>query len=141
MNGKYESIKYLPHHVSQTHPQMSMLNRAAQFSPFAALTGYDAAVQETARLTDCKMELAEDDLNALNAKLQLLKDIISEQPEISVFYFEADERKAGGAYLTCDGTVKRIDEFERCLIMSSGQKIPIDDVLDLVGELFKPLEE
>lgn len=141
MNGKYESIKYLPHHVSQKHPQMSMLDRAAQFSPFAALTGYDAAVQETARLTDFKIELAEDDLIALNAKLQLLQAHLAEKPEISIIYFEPDSRKAGGTYLSCDGTVKRIDEFERCITMTTGQKIPIDDVLDIVGDIFKELED
>ena len=99
MSGQYEDIINLPHHVSATRPQMSMLDRAAQFSPFAALTGYDAAIKETGRLTDEKIEMDEEALNILNMKFQILVDSLDDEPEVTFTYFKPDERKAGGAYL------------------------------------------
>ena len=99
----YEDIINLPHHVSKTRPQMSMLDRAAQFSPFAALTGYDAAIKETGRLTDEKIEMDEDRKAALDMKQAYLIEMIDEQPEISVTYFLPDTKKSGGSYVTVTG--------------------------------------
>lgn len=136
----YEDIINLPHHVSKTRPQMSMLDRAAQFSPFAALTGYDAAVKETGRLTDEKIELDEEALTALDMKYQLLMDALADAPEVTITYFQPDERKAGGKYVSATGAVKKLDDFERRITMQDGAKIPVDDVLSIDGELFSSLE-
>ena len=131
MSNKYDDIINLPHHVSKTRPQMSMHDRAAQFSPFSALTGYDAAIKETGRRTEKRIEPDEDELQILNMKLKLLIDNIDEEPEVTFTYFKPDERKAGGAYLTASGTVKKIDDFERIIFMENGTKIPMDDVLSI----------
>lgn len=133
----YEDIINLPHHVSKTRPQMSMLDRAAQFSPFAALTGYDAAIKETGRLTDEKNELDEDTKAALDMKQAYLIEMIDEQPEITIIYFLPDARKVGGAYVTVTGNLKRFDEYERLLILTNGKKIPMDDIADIESDLFK----
>lgn len=140
MNGKYDEIIDLPHHVSKTRPQMPMSDRAAQFSPFAALTGYDSAIKETGRLTDEKIELGEESLTALNARYQMLMDILAEGPEVRITYFKPDERKAGGAYVTITGAIRKIDDFEQIIIMQDGTRIPMGDVLSLEGELFSVLE-
>lgn len=139
-NSKYDSIINLPHHVSPTRPQMPMSDRAAQFSPFAALTGYDAAIKETGRLTDAKIELDDEELNNLNMKFQLFVEHLEDEPEVAITYFKADERKAGGACLEASGIVKKLDDFERVITMQDGTKIPMDDVLSIDGELFLSLE-
>lgn len=133
----YEDIINLPHHVSKTRPQMSMLDRAAQFSPFAALTGYDAAIKETGRLTDEKIELGEEAKAALDRKQAFLMEMIDEQPELSIRYFLPDARKSGGAYVTISGNLKRFDEYERLLILTDSRKIPMDDIADIECDLFK----
>ena len=135
----YEDIINLPHHVSKTRPQMSMIDRAAQFSPFAALTGYDAAIKETGRLTDEKIEMDEEALNILNMKFQLLVDRLADKPEITFTYFKPDERKAGGAYIDVTGKVKKVDDFERLIVMQNGTKMPMDDILNIEGEIFASL--
>lgn len=140
MNGKYDEIIDLPHHVSKTRPQMPMSDRAAQFSPFAALTGYDSAIKETGRLTDEKIELGEESLTALNARYQMLMDVLAEGPEVRITYFKPDERKAGGTYVTITGAIRKIDDFEQIIIMQDGTRIPMGDVLSLEGELFSVLE-
>ena len=140
MNGKYDEIMGLPHHVSKTRPQMPMSDRAAQFAPFAALTGYDSAIKETGRLTDERIELDEGALTALNMRYQLLMDALDEAPEVTITYFRPDERKAGGKYVSAVGAVKKIDDFERRITMQDGAKIPMDDVLSIEGELFSVLE-
>lgn len=127
MNG-YDYIINMPHHVSETHPQMSMHDRAAQFSPFVALTGHSDAVKETARLTDEKAELTEDEISALNQKLNYLTEHAEERPEITVEYFVPDERKSGGAYITVTGNFRRIDEYSQNIIMANGGEIPIKDI-------------
>ena len=139
MNSKYDEIMDLPHHVSKTRPQMPMSDRAAQFAPFAALTGYDDAVKETGRLTDDKIELEESSLNELNVKIQLLRENLADAPVITFTYFKPDERKAGGAYLTTTGTVKNLDDYERQIVLHDGTKLPMDDILDMEGELFSIL--
>lgn len=139
-NGKYDEIMSLPHHVSKTRPQMPMSDRAAQFSPFAALTGYDSAIKETGRLTDEKIELDEETLMALNMRYQLLMDSLKDSPEVRINYFKPDERKSGGAYVTVTGVVKKVDDYERLITMQDGMAIPMDDVLTIEGELFSELE-
>ena len=121
----------LPHHVSKTRPQMPMSDRAAQFAPFAALTGYDSAIKETGRLTNERIELDEDALTALNVKYQVLMDALDEEPEIKITYFKPDERKAGGEYVSAIGAVKKVDDFERLITMQDGTRIPMDDVYDM----------
>ena len=140
MNSKYESIKYLPHHVSTAHPQMSMLDRAAQFSPFAALTGYDDAVEETARLTDSRYELSDYELEALNAKFQYLRENVKDEPKITVLYFKPDAKKDGGAYLEHTGNVRKIRDYEQQLIMEGGLIIQFTDIYELSGDFFKDLD-
>ena len=140
MNGKYDKIMGLPHHVSKTRPQMPMSDRAAQFAPFAALTGYDSAIKETGRLTDERIELDVEALSALDMEYQLLMEAHDEAPEVTITYFQPDERKAGGKYVSAVGAVKKIDDFERRITMQDGAKIPMDDVLSIEGELFSVLE-
>jgi hypothetical protein len=140
VNRKYNEIMGLPHHVSKTRPQMPMSDRAAQFAPFAALTGYDAAIKETGRLTDERIELDVEALSALDMKYQLLMEALDEAPEVTITYFQPDERKAGGKYVSAVGAVKKIDDFERRITMRDGTRIPMDDVLSIDGELFSSLE-
>ena len=137
---KYDSIMNLPHHVSKTRPQMPMSDRAAQFAPFAALTGYDSVIKEIGRLTDEKIELDEEALTALDMRYQILIDALDDKPEITITFFKADEHKKGGKYLAVTGTVKKIDAFERLIVMQDGVKIPMDDVLSIEGKLFSTLE-
>ena len=140
MGGQYDDIIHLPHHVSATRPRMPMSDRAAQFSPFAALTGYDAAIQETGRLTDTKIELDEAALDELNRKMQFLAAHLKDEPEVKITYFRADERKAGGAYLEATGIVQKLDDFERLITLQDGEKIPMDDILSMDGDAFAMLE-
>lgn len=136
----YQEIINLPHHVSKTHPQMPMSDRAAQFSPFAALTGYKSAIRETGRLTEERIELDEEALMALNMRYQLLIDSLKESPEVRITYFKPDERKSGGAYLTITGVVKKVDDYKRLITMQDGMIIPLDDVLMIEGKLFSGLQ-
>lgn len=140
IKSKYDEIMGLPHHVSRTRPQMPMSDRAAQFAPFAALTGYDSAIKETGRLTDEKIELDEEALTTLDMKYQFLIDALDDEPEVTITYFQPDERKAGGKYVSATGTVKKVDDFERRITMRDGAKIPMDNVLSIDGELFSSLE-
>ena len=140
MKNDYDDIINLPHHVSSTRPQMSMIDRAAQFSPFAALTGYDAAIKETGRLTDEKIELDEEALSNLNMKFQILFEKLDEQPDIAITYFKPDETKSGGAYLTTTDKIKKVDEYERIITTANGTKIPMDDVTNLESEIYQFLE-
>ena len=129
--GNYEDIINLPHHVSSTRAQMSMMDRAAQFSPFAALTGYDAAIKETARLTDQKIELDDYEKEEINGKIQLIAEHLGEDFEIVITYFQPDGRKAGGAYVDALGVVKKIGEYERMIVFREGRKVSIDDILEI----------
>ena len=139
MSSQYDDIINLPHHVSSTRPQMPMLDRAAQFAPFAALTGYDAAIKETGRLTDEKIEMDEEALNILNMKYQILVDSLDDEPEVTFTYFKPDERKAGGAYVKATGIVKKVDDFERLIVMQDGTKLPMDNILNIDGKIFAGL--
>ena len=129
--NEYEDVIHLPHHVSRKHPQMSMSDRAAQFSPFAALTGYDAAVEETARLTDCRIELDEYEAQHLDEQIQKLSGHLQERPEVSITYFLPDARKDGGEYVTVTGRVKKIENYERRIVLMDGSLIPIHEVISI----------
>lgn len=134
---KYDDIIDLPHHVSYRHPAMPRIDRAAQFAPFAALTGYGAAVQETARLTEGQVIQDETALAVLNEKLRLLADS-TEEVSVTVTYFCPDERKEGGAYLTVTGRVRSMDEYAHTLTVEGERVtvIPMAHIREISGELF-----
>ena len=129
MSGRYDDIIDLPHPVSQRHPQMPLADRAAQFSPFAALTGLDAALQETARLTDQRITLDEYEQAELDKALQALREAAPQHPAVQITYFQPDTRKAGGQYVTSVGHVKRIAEYEQQLILTEGTSIPLAKII------------
>ena len=137
MTGPYDDILHLPHPTSKRHPRMPIVDRAAQFSPFAALTGHGAAIEETARVTDRRIELDEDAKEQLDQTLQLLLERIDEQPEITVTWFSPDKKKAGGQYHTATGKLKRIDTQESRLILTDGTQIPLEDLLEIRSESFQ----
>lgn len=139
MTRTYDDIINLPHHVSATRPQMTAIDRAAQFSPFAALTGYDAAIRETARLTDERVELDEYRKYALSNRLQIIADRIKEHPGIAITYFLPDAKKNGGAYVTVISKAEKIDEYERVIIMTDGTAIPIDEIISIDGQIFETM--
>lgn len=130
--NKYDNIINLPHHVSKTRKPMSLYNRAAQFAPFAALTGYDDAIKETARLTEERIELSDELKNMLNQKIKLIIENIKLQPEVAITYYVPDNKKSGGVYKTISGNVKRIDEVEKCIIFTNKLKIKVSDMLNIV---------
>ena len=127
----YDDIIGMPHHVSGRHPQMSMLDRAAQFSPFAALTGHDAAIAETAQLTEQKRELSEEQKLEISDRLNALQARLKTDPAVTVVYFEEDGRKAGGEYRTVTGRAKRVDPLIGMLELADGAMISFDDILSL----------
>ena len=131
MYDNYYDIKQFSRPHYDDHPQMSISDRAAQFSPFAALTGYDAAVDETARYTEIREELTEDEGNKLNDDLNRLLDMLDERPEIRVTYFVPDKRKSGGSYKTKIGIVKKIDEYQKILVLEDGCRIPLEDISEI----------
>lgn len=127
--GKYDDIINLPHHQSITRAHMPMRDRAAQFAPFAALRGYDDEVIETARLTDRKIVLDENEISKIDGVLQLVMTNIKFQPEIRVSHFVKDDKKSGGAYITTTGRVKNIDEYDRKIVFVNKEEIQIEDIL------------
>ncbi len=132
----YDDIINLPRHTSKSRPHMSAHDRAAQFSPFAALTGYDSAITETGRLTDNKVELDEYSKADLNEKLSKINGQIDEQPQVSITYFRPDKKKAGGTYITATGVVKKINPYERTVVMQDATMIPMDDISEIDGAMF-----
>ena len=140
MSGKYDDILHLPHPTSAKHPRMPISERAAIFSPFAALTGHGDAIRETARLTEQKIELDEDTKAELDRRQAVLLEHIAEQPEVTVTWFQPDERKDGGAYITITGRLKKIDQVERALFLLDGSKIPLDDVAGIGSDYFQGRE-
>ena len=128
---EYDDIIDLPRPKSK-HEPMPMSDRAAQFSPFAALTGYGDAIDETARLTDHRIELSEEERTELDYKQQYLSTLDS--PTVTVTYFVPDERKTGGAYVTHTGVLKRVDEVERMVVFKDGLRVPLDEVMDIKCE-------
>ena len=139
MSGPYDDIINLPHPTSQRHPRMPIHDRAAIFSPFAALSGHGAAIAETARLTERRMELDEDTKAELDRKQAVLLEHIDEQPEITITWFQPDEKKDGGAYLTTTGRLKKLRELERLLVLADGAEIPLEDVVALESGIFQTL--
>lgn len=135
----YEDIVNLPPHISKRHPQPTMMDRAARFAPFAAITGYEEMVLEEARITEERIDLDEGTLSILNEKLNMIQEFIDEEPEVTITYFEPDKKKSGGAYIDITGTVKRIDEYEHLVIMTDGKKIRIEDIYGLESDLFYSL--
>ena len=130
-NKKYENIINKPYHVSKVHPQISLYARSAQFAPFAALTGYEDAVKETARETQEELEIDDELKSILDAKLQMLIEIKESNPEISITYFVKDEKKSGGKYVTITGIIKKIDLYEQIITLADNTVIPIKNVIDL----------
>lgn len=125
----YDDILHLPHHVSKSHPQMAISDRAAQFAPFAALTGYGAAIQETARITDEMADLDENSREALDEALAQLRECLAQHPEVTVAYFQPDERKSGGAYRSVTGAAGKIDIYRRKLVMEDKTEIPLEYIV------------
>lgn len=132
---RYDDIISLPHHISKNHPQMDTLNRAAQFSPFAALTGYDDAIEETARITDRRKNLDEASKAILDEKLRIIQEQLGNQPEITITYYQPDEKKDGGAYVSISGIVKKIDYYERTVVMQDGARIEIDEIISFLDKI------
>ena len=133
---KYDDIINLPHHISKKHPQMSMEERAAQFAPFAALVGYEDAVEETARITTKRIELNEEEKNILDMKLQMLNEQMQVQihPNITIMSFVPDLKKDGWKYIKISGIVKRIDEYKQLIILDDKTEIPINEIISISGE-------
>ena len=131
ISHRYDDIIDLPHHVSEKHPRMPMTDRAAQFSPFAALTGYDAAIVETARLTEGKRELSEEQKQVVDRALRDLRERVRSDPRVTVTFFRPDGRKSGGAYETLTGSAKKVDELSGVLEMADGTAIPFDSIIRL----------
>ena len=135
--NKYYDIINRPHHVSDRHPPLSRASYAAQFSPFAALSGYDSIVSETARITDEKPDLDDDAGERLSRKLAVVLRHIADKPTITVTYFLPDQKKDGGKVVTAKGTVKRFDELERVIFMADGEKIAVGSLLEISGEIIE----
>ena len=138
--GSYDDIIHLPHHVSATRPHMPITDRAAQFSPFAALTKHGDAIVETARLTQERKELTEDAKTKIEMRLNLLAKQIASQPQVSITYFQPDEMKDGGSYITVAGIVIKIDVYDHIVVMQDKIKIPIENIFEINGELFAGLD-
>ena len=132
----YEDIVNLPPYISKRYPQPTMMERAARFAPFAAITGYEEMVLEEARVTEEQIDLDEGALLLLNEKLNMIQEFLDEEPEVTITYFEPDKKKSGGAYVSITGTVKRIDEYEHLVLMTDGKKIRIEEIYNIQGELF-----
>lgn len=130
--AEYDDIINLPHPVSKNHPRMSLWNRAAQFAPFAALTGYGAAIDETARLTDVQKDLGEYEQELLNRKMSMLLEHISDNPTATLVYFEPDQHKSGGTYRTLTCQLKSLNEAEHVLVTIDGQKIPLAGIVEIL---------
>ncbi len=132
--SKYDDILYLPHHQSKVHQHMPREDRAAQFAPFAALTGYDDQIRETARLTDSRIELEENSKERLNDIMQYIQRHLEDQPQAVITYFVEDERKEGGRYITEHVQIRKIDLLQRRIITADKETIPMDDILDIQTE-------
>ena len=135
----YEDIVNIPRHISKVHPQATMADRAARFSPFAAISGYEDMVKEAARVTEERIDITDATKELLNEKMNMIIEFLDEQPEVTITYFEPDKKQDGGAYVSITGTVKRIDEYERIVLMSNDKKIRIDEIYAIESDLFYSL--
>lgn len=133
---QYDDIINMIHHVSMTRSHMSALDRAAQFSPFAALTGHDAAIKETARLTNERIDLDENSKELLDEKLLILQEHLEEQPKVSITYFKQDEKKSGGEYQSVTNKITKLNEYENTILLEDGTIIPIKDVYFMECNIF-----
>ena len=134
---QYDDIINMEHHKSKKHPHMSLYARSAQFAPFAALTGYEDAVRETARETTERIDIDEEVKTILDSKIQLLSEKIKEKPEIVFTYFVPDLTKEGGAYISVSGIIKKIDMYEQKIILFDTTEIPINEIIDISSNIFK----
>ena len=134
MKRSYEDMLFMPHHVSEKRRRMSAVERAAQFSPFSALTGLGTQLGETARLTQPRRELDEDEKELINLRLTAILRRAAERPRIRAVCFVPDGLKSGGSYVTMEGELRRVDEYFRALILTGGASIPIDDIFDIEAE-------
>lgn len=137
--NRYEDMIDLQYCGSVTHARMPRIARAAQFAPFAALTGYEAAIKETARLTQDRMELDESRKTALNEKLKLIVEQCAERPEVTITYFVPDERKSGGAYVNITGRIRNVDQYRHIVVMEDKTGIPIEQIYEVESDLFDPI--
>ena len=137
---QYDDIINLPHHISKKHPQMSLYARSAQFAPFAALTGYEEAVKETAREKNERIDIEDELKSILDGKLQIILEQIKNHPEISITYFIADTKKDGGEYVTVTGLVKKVDLYNQYIYLVDNTEIPINEIIDISGDIFKVYE-
>ena len=128
----YEDIINLPHHISKKYPRMSLEARSAQFAPYAALTGYDEVLAETARITNARIEIDENLKTIIDSKLQIIRENIKNKPLISVVYFVPDLKKNGGKYVTVNGNVKKIDEYRNVLVLDDNKEIEIEEIIDIM---------
>ena len=133
---KYEDILYLDHPTSLKHPRMSLENRAAQFAPFAALTGHDISIRETARLTDKKIELSPEEKDTLDWKFQIVEDNVGTNTIFTFTYFIADIKKDGGSYIQETGSIKKIDFNSGKITLTNKKELPIQNIIDISGDIF-----
>lgn len=138
MSGNYDDILHLPHPAPKTHRRMSQQDRAAQFAPFAALVGYEDVITEAGRLTDRRIELDDGEIAILDERLRLVL-AGGADPEVSVTWFQPDERKNGGSYVTTIGKVKKVDELKRTLVMKDGAEVPIEEIIDIQSPVFRDM--
>ncbi len=130
--NNYDDIINLPHHVSVKHPRLSKEQRAAQFAPFAALTGYGDAIKETARITEDRIEIDEEEKKKIDNKIIELKSKINDKPKVTITFFIPDIKKSGGEYVTIIGNLRRIDEYNKLLILEDKKKIPIEEIIEIL---------
>ena len=130
--NNYDDIINLPHHISEKHPRLSKEQRAAQFAPFAALTGYGDAIKETARITEDRIELDEEEKKKIDNKILELKNKITEKPKVTITFFVPDIKKSGGEYVTIIGNLKKIDEYNKLLILEDKKKISIKEIIEIL---------
>ncbi len=137
MSNKYDDMLHMPHHVSARHLPMSSSERAAQFSPFAALSGYEAALDESARVTQQRIELDEQEKERINKALVVIKKNIAARPMLHITHFVPDELKCGGTYTETMAAVKRVDEYGCFLVLTDGKRIALDDIINIEGDILK----
>lgn len=130
--GKYDDIINMSHHISKKHPRMSLENRSAQFAPFAALTGYEDEVEETARITDKKIEITDEIKSTINMRLQIIQEKIKTNPKVTITYFISDNKKEGGSYKTVTSNVLKIDKYNKQIILKDNKEIFISDIINII---------
>ena len=130
--SKYDDIINMSHHISKKHPRMSLENRSAQFAPFAALTGYEDEVEETARITDKRIEITDEIKSKINMKLQIIQEKIKTNPKVTITYFISDNKKEGGSYKTVTSNVLKIDQYKKLVVLKDNTKIFISDIINII---------